>query len=1493
MTGVGSAQDDVAELPEDDKRALLAQLLGQDHDWGSDRLLPAQRRYWVLHQVSPQLPTHTLRVLDVDGEIGRNELERALAALIDAHEELRTGFPAVEGRPLRVVGEAGAVVPELTVLDVTGPEETAKARVREAGRPFRLEAAPLVRAAILRQVSGDGTVVRSELVFSAHQVIADEITMDILLRQLIEAYDVVCAGGTPAPVTSTVPFTRVVDRLSAWLGTPHARRDLDFWVKSLTGVTPVDLPTDHPRPVDRVPSLLGGRRTTALPADLVGGISQLAESSATSVPSVVLAGLVEVLARYTRNLDIAVGVPTSGREPEHADVLAPLENTVVVRTLLDGGPSFRELTALVHANWGKAVDHQRTPFERVVAEVQPETDLSRSPLHQVKFVPRDSGTIYRGGGLTWEVAEAETGLSAFDLTVHLAEYGDGRADLHAEYNAEIFEPSTVDLLLGHLVALLASAVAEPDRASHQLPILTEAEQERVLREWNDTAADFPRATCLHELIEQQASQTPDALAVIAGTERLTYRELDQWANRLANRLRDEGVGPEALVGVIASRRAETVVGFLAVLKAGGAYVPIDPEQPVERMRTMLSDAGVRVVLAADEKAMTLQEAPCDTWIGIDDVVGYDDTAPESGVGPGNIAYVIYTSGSTGTPKGVVIPHRQIVNSTLARTAFGREAPESYAIPVSLSFDASAAGLYWTLITGGRVVLPDEEQVRNPVLLARLVQAEQITHITHMPSYYQLLLSAGGRKLMSLRDISAGGDVFPAQLAIDHYKQLPWARLYNDYGPTEVTVWATAQLAEAEEAGASVPIGRPIQNTRVYLLDGELNPVPIGVPGEIYIAGENIARGYHGQPRMTADRFVPDPFSASGGRLYRSGDLARYLPDGRLEFVGRADTQVKIRGFRIELGEIENALQRDAAVLSAVVVVRRNAINEENELVGYVRPADGAEPPTADHLTAHLRKLLPQYMIPSAFVTCEEFPVNAHGKVDRAALPAPAAKQVALPSSDVPRKRIEREIAEVFAEALGIPRVGLHDDFFSFGGSSLQLSRVGAQLSKAYGLELPLHALFSTPTVAGVAARVELYERDGFAGLRATRDAVDDLDHEAQLEESITGENLAFADFDNPKAVFLTGATGYFGVFLLEQLLEQTNADVYCLVRAGDPAAGMGRLRASCDAYEVPWDDRFDRRVKAVCGDLTKPLFGLSPDSFDELARIVDVIYHNGAWVNFSIPYSALKASNVDGTVEMLRLAAKYKAKQVHFVSTIDVFIAGHMTRPYLELELPAKPPQVPFSYPQSKWVSEKIILKARQRGLPVTIFRPSIMMGHPKTGACHAQNYVLTALRGFLEFGVLPDYAESMNAITLDYASKAMVHVSRQEESLGNIYHLWNTKAIGHNELFPWIKSYGYPFDVIPFDDALQLAIDAGPDHPVYPMVPVLLLYSSGDAGVEMTMGTEDAIDNSMECANLLKGIEGTGWEPAPLDEKYMHQCLDFLVRHGHLDPPEAFPRKR
>ena len=1472
--------NNVDGLGPDEKRARLAQLLREgDGDW-ADRLSPAQRRFWVLRQMEPAVPSHVSAAWELNGPLDTGILQAGLRAVVERHELLRCGFVNIEGTPMPVTARSGWVA--MTVIDLTalpGTEQDgaiARTSALEGAAQFDAGHAPLVRACCLRRAPD-----RHVLVLTMHQLIADATSLAIVGCELADAYEALMRGDQPNGLPGGAPpFGQIVAEERAWLtGEPGA---LAWWRERLHGATVLSLPTDRPRPAVAVQTLQG--RTAVREC----GVSppRRARHKGHAFTDTVYAAYLALLARYTGERDLTVGCPVDARPPGAANAVGPFENNLPVRVRIQGDPSFDELVVCARRAREVSLTNGRVPLERILEVTADATDTTRAPLFGVRFDDRPVPACPTGSTVDWAPLDIDFGLSPFDLTLRTEVHGNALR-LVAEHSTHLFDGPTIDRLLGHLETLLGAGIEDPTRRLSDLPVLTEPERDQLNR-WNCTAAPFPHDRSLHALVEDQVRRTPDATAIIGPDGRLSYRELNRRADVIAARLRAAGIRPERTVAVAALRQARTVTAFLAVLKIGGAYLPVDPDFPRERVAWLLDDARADVMISPQGVAAQLpvdgRMLICPDGDALEDGNPPRAPWPAPEVHPDSLAYVIYTSGSTGRPKGVEVAHRQIVASTWAR--FGRLPGDiaCYLMLAPPSFDASAAGIYWTLCTGGTLILPSDTQVRDPRLLARVIERDDVSHLDAAPSQYAVLLDAQPRAVAGLRCCILAGEALPPALVRRHYRAAPDTALYNEYGPTEATVWATAALCRPSEEAATVPIGQPIANARVHLLDPDLNLVPVGVPGEIYIGGAGVARGYLRRPGATADRFVPDPHTHEpGARMYRTGDLGRRTPSGDVDFVGRTDTQIKVRGFRVELAEIEVALEEHPAVRAAAVAVP----DEPNDppLSAFV-VAHGSTRVDEAELTEHLRRLLPAYMVPSRIVAIDEMPQTAHGKLDRAALAHTAQAPTLVPGVAAPRTKTERETAEAFADALGARQIGLDDDFFELGGNSLQMARIGSRLSTAYGLDLPLHALFTVPTVAGVSTQIERFREEGFAGLLAARDPAAMLDAEAALDPAITPAGLPPAPVGGPDGILLTGATGYFGAFLLAELLEQTHADVYCIVRSSDAGAAMERVRRNAADFKVTWDDRFERRVKAVPGDLAKPLLGLGPSGFAELARNVDTIYHNGALVNFAVPYSVLKSANVLGTAEILRLACTERAKRVHYVSTIDVFIGSHMPRPFLEVDLPDRPPRVPFSYPQSKWVSEKLMTQARERGLQVTIFRPSIMMGHTQTGACHEQNYVLVGLRGFLELGILPEYDEIMNAVPVDYASRALVMLSLREDAPGRHFHIWNTEGIPTTDTYRWVRSFGYEFDVVPFDHALEQAIQAGPEHPIYPLVPVMLLYSSGDAGLPMDWETEAAIDNATECANSLDALAGKGITCAPMSEGWMHDCLAFLIGRGLLKSP-------
>jgi amino acid adenylation domain-containing protein len=660
-------------------------------------------------------------------------------------------------------------------------------------------------------------------------------------------------------------------------------------------------------------------------------------------------------------------------------------------------------------------------------------DLQNAPMRDMELQ-----------GLRLTPLPYDSRMAKFDLTLTAGET-DGRLSGLLEYNTDLFDAATVRRMAQHLERLLESAIANPDEQVSRLQLLTDRERRQILFDWNDTKVENEPALCIHELFEQQAAANPEAVAVVFKDEQLTYQELNERANQLARHLQSVGIGRESLVGVCVERSAETVVAILGVLKAGGAYVPIDPSYPRERVSWMLADAGAQIVITNDYQIETQINADFKTT-----------TAGE------NLAYVIYTSGSTGKPKGVLISHRNLVHSTFARFRYYHEPLRSFLLLSPFAFDSSVAGLFWTLCRGGMLVIPDEDSHQDPAYLAELIETHSVSHLLGLPALYDVILQqARVEQLASLRTVIVAGEPCPPELVTPHVETLPHTALYNEYGPTEATVWSTVYRCDSQTKQTPVPIGRPVTNTQIYVLGPQLQPAPIGVTSELYIGGEGVARGYLNHPALTAERFVPNPFAETpGARLYKTGDLARFLADGNIEYAGRNDFQVKIRGYRIELSEIELALAQHPHVRDAVVLA-------SERLTAYVVLKESG---TTKQLKEFLKERLPEYMLPSSFVVLDALPLTTTGKVDRNAL----RNQIGVVAEEnyvAPRTALEQVLAGMFAEVLSLERVGVNDSFFELGGHSLLATQVLSRVRTAFQLELPLRKLFKAPTVAGLAAGI--------------------------------------------------------------------------------------------------------------------------------------------------------------------------------------------------------------------------------------------------------------------------------------------------------------------------------------------------------------------------------------------------------------------------------------
>jgi natural product biosynthesis luciferase-like monooxygenase protein/amino acid adenylation domain-containing protein/FkbM family methyltransferase len=1042
----------------------------------------AQQRFWFLDQLEPGNPTYNISAaFSLEGRLDTKALERSLNEVVRRHESLRTAFALVDGRPMQLIAPSRKL--EMRVIDLQHMETRERdARVREsaaeeARRGFDLREGPLLRASVLRLGAE-----RHVLLLTLHHIVADAWSVGVLVRELGALYAAYGKGEESPLPELPVQYADYAVWQRQRLTAATLEAQLAYWKRQLAGAPAVlELPADRPRAAGG--GLRGAKQSFELSAELSAALRRLSRGEGVTLFMTLLAAFNLLLQRYTGQDDILVGTPVAGRtRPETKELIGLFVNTLVLRTDLSGDPTFRELLSRVRATAVEAYAHQDVPFERLVEELNVERSLSRSPLFQVMFAlnntPQDE---FQLPGLKSTRLDTESDTAKFDLTLTLLEQGELLTGT-LKYNSDLFEPDTIGRMLAHWERLLAGVVTSPDTPVSVLPLLTPDEERQLLVEWNGTQAELPVSPAsVTELFEAQARRRPDAAAVIYEETLLTYAELNRRANRLARRLRGMGVGAEAVVGVCVERSAEMVVALLGVLKAGAAYLPLDPQYPPQRIALLLEDARARVLLTQrrllDEMAAcAAREAVCvDEDRPDDDAWGGEDL--EVKVAGESLAYVIYTSGSTGLPKGVQIEHRQLLNYVQGIVERLRlPAGAGFATVSTLAADLGNTAIYPALCTGGLLHVISRERVADAEALADSCSRHPYDCLKIVPSHLQALLdSPRAKQVLPLRRLILGGEACSWAL-IDKVRELaPDCVIFNHYGPTEATIGAlTYEVAEdlSGRPARNPPLGRPLPNVRVYLLDERLRPVPVGVRGELYIGGDGIARGYAGRPELTADRFIPDPFGVEPGRrLYRTGDAARYLPRGEVEFLGRIDNQLKLRGYRVEPGEIEAALRGHRSIREAAVVAHEGRSGDKS-LAAYVVPEAEAPALQSGDLRDFLKSRLPAHMIPSTYVLLESLPLTANGKIDRKALKPPERAVNPPTGSQTVADPIEGLLQNIWAELLHLEDVGSDENFFDLGGHSLLATQVISRVREAFGVEIPLRTLFERPTVAEFARALE-------------------------------------------------------------------------------------------------------------------------------------------------------------------------------------------------------------------------------------------------------------------------------------------------------------------------------------------------------------------------------------------------------------------------------------
>ncbi|HET6974228.1 MAG TPA: amino acid adenylation domain-containing protein, partial [Pyrinomonadaceae bacterium] len=1066
------------EISPRDKRALLAELLRQRAS--KPVVAPtsfAQQRLWFLDQLEPGSPLYNVSsAVRLQGPLEVAALERSFEFLVGRHETLRTTFAWQDGKPVQVIAPRLSLVIEHCELE----EDSLRSVLEEeALRPFDLASGPLLRVKLLRLGAEDHV-----LSLTMHHIISDGWSTGVLIGELVSLYEAFAKGESPTLPELPIQYADFARWQREWLTGAVLERQLAYWQKQLDDVTTLQLPTDRPRPSIR--SHHGARQNFSLPHEISESLIGLARNEGVTLFTLLLAAWQTLLARYTEQTDIVVGSPIANRNRlETESLIGFFVNTLVLRTDLAGNPTFRELLERVRSTVLDAQEHQDVPFEKIVEELQLERSLSHTPLFQVVFALHTApaqGVDLREVKLA--TLDVQRHTAKFDLMFELFEHN-SKINGSLEYSTDLFDDTTITRLLGHYRRLLSTIVENPEQRILDLPLLSQTEERQLVYDWNEVAPRAEIEQPLHELFEDQVQRTPGNVALVLEDEVLTYRELNARADELVQDLRELGVQPETLVGIFMERSIEMVVAVLGILKAGGAYVPLDIEHPKERLAFMLEDAEPPVLLTQRRLVDRLPELKTVKAVCIDERTSRDGARVQitSGIAPlrprgESPAYVIYTSGSTGTPKGVVVTHANVVRLFTATSKwFNFNGDDVWTLFHSYAFDFSVWEIWGALLHGGRLVIVPYLVSRQPEAFYQLLLKERVTVLNQTPSAFRQLIqaeqsswpNASDAPPLALRFVIFGGE------ALELQSLGPWfdrhgdeqPLLVNMYGITETTVHVTYRPIREQDLATATGsvIGERIADLQIYVLDAARKAVPIGVPGELYVGGAGLARGYLHRPELTAERFVAHPWDENGARLYRTGDRGRYLANGDLEYLGRVDRQVKVRGFRIELGEIEAVLAQHANVSESVVIARDD--DGDTRLVAYVVAADDQDLTVTD-LRSHMKERLPEYMVPAAFVLLDTLPLTTNGKVDRRALPSPEDARLDLGEAYVaPESEAERILVDVWAEVLKVERVGVCDNYFALGGDSIRSVNV-LSLARERGLNFTLQQLFQHQTIRELA-----------------------------------------------------------------------------------------------------------------------------------------------------------------------------------------------------------------------------------------------------------------------------------------------------------------------------------------------------------------------------------------------------------------------------------------
>ena len=1428
------------------------------------RLSPQQKHLWLLQSNSSAYFAHC--AIQLDGELQIEILKQAVQQVINRHKILRTRF----------IRQPGIVIPMQVISDRSNPswqtfnlsDLTLKEQESKIEELLQAERNPLIdheKDLLLRLSLLILSPQQHILLITLPSLCADSWTLKNLVKEISHIYNRYL--NNQQLLDESVQYIQFSEWQNELLEEEDAEAGKTYWQQqNLDLRTSITLPFEkQPKNTEFNPDLWSLKIDPAL----VTKLESIAKLHNTTARKFLLACWQILLWRITGQSEIVVETVFPGRTYEELhETLGLLAKWLPVCCSIRNDFKFSEIIVKI----SQTLENHDQWQEYFLWEENIESK------NKIAFEFEDWSNKYNAGGVSFDVTRQYVCFEPFKLKLACVRQAESLiAEFHSD--PEIIDSESVPYWAELWQTLVASAVNNPEAKVSELEILSQRDRQKLLFEFNQTQTDYPLDKCIHELFTEQVAKTPNNMAVVFENEELTYTELNCRANQLAHYLQNLGVKPEVLVGIYLERSPLIIISLLAILKAGGAYLPLDPALPSYTVALRLQDAEAKVLLTQQQLISNLPELSSKVVCLDSDREIIDRESKENlycEVKPENLVYTIYTSGSTGKPKGVAIEHRQLLNYFYAiKTKLNLSPGSNYALVSTLAADLGNTVIFPSLCTGSCLHIISSERASDPQALTDYCARHPLDCLKIVPSHLKALLTTKHPdKILPRQQLILGGEATSWDL-IDRVQQIaPECKILNHYGPTETTIGVTTfevKKGVKNNKSATVPIGVAIANTQIYLLDSQGQPVPIGVTGELYIGGVGLARGYLNQPELTAEKFIINPLVGTNSRsplLYKTGDLARYLTDGNIEFLGRTDNQVKIRGFRIELGEIETVLSQHPGIEQVVVTVLE-AESGNRRLIGYVVPKRAQKPSISDLRNFSLSKL-PEYAIPSAFILLKTLPLTPNGKIERQALPAPDATRPELEAVYVaPRTPIESKLVEIWQELLNLEKVGIHDNFFELGGHSLLITQLLVRIQDIFKVEISLQSLFKLPTIANIAHKLQATPDNKATPI--------DLKAEAVLEPAIHPNGLTYNPDVTPTAILLTGATGFLGAFLLYELLQQTQADIYCLVRSDNIESGKQKLQNNLKSYLL-WDESFKSRIIPMMGNLSQPLLGLNPEEFQLMASQIDVIYHNGALVNFTYPYQALKKPNVLGTQEVLRLASQVKLKPVHFISTTSFIYPSDSDIKIIRERDSIDDALMPTDgYAQSKWVAEKLVTVARDRGLPISIYRPGRISGHSKTGACNSKDHTYRIIKGCIQLGSIPDLDIEWNLSPCDYVSKAIVYLSQQTESLGKAFHLRNPQPFSLKKMAQYLCSLGYPVELVDYQKwRAQLNKSDPADNALYPLISTF---------VEPD-GESSLLIQKYDCSNTISGLADRAIACPPVDAELFGIYISYLIQTGVLKAP-------